>query len=376
MTLLQELDGYKTRHFLLRRWLNGSARRRLPGPVVYNQKLTNRTRSRALLLCPVSANAQDDKKADYGTVIGIDLGTAYSCVGVQQAGRIEIITNDQGHRLITPSWRLIDLKFNDQESSVTRSTRTCVPLLQPVEYLTRSQATQAYKQRRQAIRYRGDAREFTPEEFSAMVLGKTKETAETYLGKTVTHAVIAVPACLPVLRVINEPTAAAIAYVLEEGRRVAEHLLRSWWWYLRCNLRILGELKHEVEKAKHTLSSQQSTRLEIESFESDNDFSEMLTRAKFQELNMDLLRKTMRPIEQVLKDANLKKEDTDESAEDREHKEPSQGISPNEAVAYVVALQDGILSCDESLGHVVLVNRGTEDGDEVGEEMCAMLSAI
>ncbi|GBE80351.1 hypothetical protein SCP_0300660 [Sparassis crispa] len=103
-------------------------------------------------------------------------------------------------------------------------------------------------------------------------------------------------------------------------------------------------------------SRQQSTRLEIESFESDNDFSEMLTRAKFQELNMDLLRKTMRPIEQVLKDANLKKEDTDESAEDREHKEPSQGISPNEAVAYVVALQDGILSRDESLGHVVLVN--------------------
>lgn len=78
------------------------------------------------------------------------------------------------------------------------------------------------------------------------------------------------------------------------------------------NLRALGKLKREVEKAKRTLSSQQSVRLEIESFEDGNDFSETLTRAKFEELNMDLFRKTMRPIEQVLKDANVKKEDIDE----------------------------------------------------------------
>ena len=78
------------------------------------------------------------------------------------------------------------------------------------------------------------------------------------------------------------------------------------------NLKALGKLKREVEKAKRTLSSQQSTRLEIESFENGNDFSETLTRAKFEELNMDLFRKTMKPVEQVLKDANLKKEDIDE----------------------------------------------------------------
>lgn len=78
------------------------------------------------------------------------------------------------------------------------------------------------------------------------------------------------------------------------------------------NLRAMGKLKCEVEKAKCTLSSQQSTRVEIESFENGNGFSETLTRAKFKELNMDLFRKTMNPVEQVLKDANLKKEDINE----------------------------------------------------------------
>jgi endoplasmic reticulum chaperone BiP len=78
------------------------------------------------------------------------------------------------------------------------------------------------------------------------------------------------------------------------------------------NLRALGKLKREVEKAKRTLSSQQSTRLEIESFEDGKDFSETLTRAKFEELNIDLFRKTMKPVEQVLKDAGVKKEEIDE----------------------------------------------------------------
>jgi heat shock protein 5 len=78
------------------------------------------------------------------------------------------------------------------------------------------------------------------------------------------------------------------------------------------NNRALGKLKREVEKAKRTLSSQQSTRLEIESFEGGNDFSETLTRAKFEELNMDLFRKTLKPVEQVLKDAGVKKDEVDE----------------------------------------------------------------
>ncbi len=270
-----------------------------------------------------------------------------------------------------------------------------------------------------------------------MVLGKMKETAEAYLGRPVTHAVVTVPAYfndaqrqatkdagtiagLQVLRIINEPTAAAIAYGLDKkggesqiivydlgggtfdvsllsiddgvfevlatagdthlggedfDNRVIEYLVKQYkkktGTDVMGNLRALGKLKREVEKAKRTLSSQQSTRIEIEAFENGNDFSETLTRAKFEELNMDLFRKTMKPVEQVLKDANLKKEDIDEVVlvggstripkvqqllKEYFGKEPSKGINPDEAVAYGAAVQGGILAGDESLGDVVLVD--------------------
>jgi endoplasmic reticulum chaperone BiP len=167
---------------------------------------------------------------------------------------------------------------------------------------------------------------------------------------------------LQILRIINEPTAAAIAYGLDKksktesriivydlgggtfdvsllsiddgvfevlatagdthlggedfDNRVIEYFVKQYkkktGTDVSTNLRALGKLKREVEKAKRTLSSQQSTRLEIESFEDGNDLSETLTRAKFEELNLDLFRKTMKPVEQVLKDANVKKEEIDE----------------------------------------------------------------
>jgi len=167
---------------------------------------------------------------------------------------------------------------------------------------------------------------------------------------------------LQILRIINEPTAAAIAYGLDKksksesriivydlgggtfdvsllsiddgvfevlatagdthlggedfDNRVIEYFVKQYkkktGTDVSTNLRALGKLKREVEKAKRTLSSQQSTRLEIESFEDGNDLSETLTRAKFEELNLDLFRKTMKPVEQVLKDAGVKKEEVDE----------------------------------------------------------------
>lgn len=163
------------------------------------------------------------------------------------------------------------------------------------------------------------------------------------------------------LRIINEPTAAAIAYGLNKAagesqiivydlgggtfdvsllsiddgvfevlatagdtylggedfdNRVIEYLFKQYkkktGTDVTTNLRAMGKLKREVERAKRTLSNQQSTRIEIEAFEDGNNFSETLTRAKFEEINMDLFRKTMKPVEQVLKDAGVKKEDVDE----------------------------------------------------------------
>jgi len=265
---------------------------------------------------------------------------------------------------------------------VTRSigvyTLPIAPLLK-VSFVSRRPFKVVEKNGKPAIsvKHRGEKRYFTPEEISAMVLTKMKEIAETYLGKKVTHAVVTVPAYfnnaqrqatkdagtiagLQVLRIINEPTAAAIAYGLDkkggesqiivydlgggnfdvslfsidEGlfevlatagnthlggedfdNRVIDYFVKLYkkktGTDVSNNLRAMGKLKREVEKAKRTLSSQQSTKIEIECFEDGNDFSETLTRAKFETLNIDLFRKTMRSVKQVLKDAGLRKEDID-----------------------------------------------------------------
>jgi len=407
-----------------------------------------------ILLCPPAVSAED-KKSEYGTVIGIDLGTTYSCVAVQRGGRVEIIANDQGHR-ITPSW----VSFTDEERLIGDSAKNAFhsnPMNTVFDAkrligrriddpeVKRDQKHWPFKivERNSKpsvqVQYRGEERDFTPEEVSAMILTKMKETAEAYLGKKVTHAVVTVPAYfndaqrqatkdagtiagLQILRIINEPTAAAIAYGLDKksqsesriivydlgggtfdvsllsiddgvfevlstagdthlggedfDNRVIEYFVKQYkkktGTDVSTNLRALGKLKREVEKAKRTLSSQQSTRLEIESFEDGNDFSETLTRAKFEELNVDLFRKTMKPVEQVLKDANVKKEDIDEVVlvggstripkvqqllkEFFGGKEPSKGINPDEAVAYGAAVQGGILCGEEGTEGLVLVD--------------------
>ncbi|GAA6061656.1 hypothetical protein JCM10212_002533 [Sporobolomyces blumeae] len=409
----------------------------------------------ALLITLAPAHAQ---KEEYGTVIGIDLGTTYSCVGVQKNGRVEIIANDQGNR-ITPSYtafvegtgerlvgdaaknqapsnptntifdakRLIGRKFDDKE--VQRDMKHYPFKLKPG----------SHGQPMIEVTVGAGDRTFTAEEVSAMVLGKMKETAETYLGKKVTHAVVTVPAYfndaqrqatkdagtiagLNVLRVVNEPTAAAIAYGLDKtggertiivydlgggtfdvsllsiddgvfevlstagdthlggedfDNRVIDYFVKLWkrkhdGQDITKNLRTMGKLKREVEKAKRTLSSQMSTKVEIESFFEGEDLSETLTRAKFEELNMDLFRKTMKPVEQVLKDAGVKKEQVDDIVlvggstripkvqellkEYFNGKEPTKGINPDEAVAYGAAVQGGILSGEEGLGDVVLID--------------------
>ncbi|CAG8454349.1 7245_t:CDS:1 [Cetraspora pellucida] len=387
-------------------------------------------------------------------VIGIDLGTTYSCVAVHINGRVEILANDQGNR-ITPSY----VAFTDEERLVgdaaknqaaNNPTNTVFDAKRLIGRRFSDKEVQndmrhfpfkvIDKDGKPAIQVqvKGEEKTFTPEEISAMVLGKMKEIAESYLGKKVTHAVVTVPAYfndaqrqatkdagtiagLNVLRIVNEPTAAAIAYGLDKSdgerqilvydlgggtfdvsllsiddgvfevlatagdthlggedfdNRVIDHFVRLYKKKNKVDitkdLKTMGKLKREVEKAKRTLSSQMSTRIEIESFHEGKDFSETLTRAKFEELNNDLFKKTLQPVEQVLKDANVDKKDVHDIVlvggstripkvvqlleEFFNGRKASKNINPDEAVAYGAAIQGGILSGDERVKDILLVD--------------------
>uniref|UniRef100_A0A7P0TB36 Endoplasmic reticulum chaperone BIP n=1 Tax=Homo sapiens TaxID=9606 RepID=A0A7P0TB36_HUMAN len=409
-----------------------------------------------LLLLSAARAEEEDKKEDVGTVVGIDLGTTYSCVGVFKNGRVEIIANDQGNR-ITPSYvaftpegeRLIGDAAKNQLTSNPENTVFDAKRLigrtwndpsvqQDIKFLPFKVVEKKTKPYIQVDIGGGQTKTFAPEEISAMVLTKMKETAEAYLGKKVTHAVVTVPAYfndaqrqatkdagtiagLNVMRIINEPTAAAIAYGLDkrEGeknilvfdlgggtfdvslltidngvfevvatngdthlggedfdQRVMEHFIKLYKKKtgkdVRKDNRAVQKLRREVEKAKRALSSQHQARIEIESFYEGEDFSETLTRAKFEELNMDLFRSTMKPVQKVLEDSDLKKSDIDEIVlvggstripkiqqlvkEFFNGKEPSRGINPDEAVAYGAAVQAGVLSGDQDTGDLVLLD--------------------
>ncbi|KAL1960365.1 hypothetical protein VTO42DRAFT_8325 [Malbranchea cinnamomea] len=406
------------------------------------------------LVGTVHAEEQSPLQENYGTVIGIDLGTTYSCVGVMQNGKVEILANDQGNR-ITPSYvaftdeeRLVGDAAKNQYASNPKRTIFDVKRLIGRKYDDSDvqkdikhfpfKVVNVDDKPQVRVEVNGKPRNFTPEEVSAMVLGKMKDIAEGYLGKTVTHAVVTVPAYfndaqrqatkdagtiagLNVLRVVNEPTAAAIAYGLDKtgderqiivydlgggtfdvsllsvdngafevlatagdthlggedfDQRVINHFVKKYNKEHNVDItkdaKTMGKLKREVEKAKRTLSSQMSTRIEIEAFHNGNDFSETLTRAKFEELNMDLFKKTLRPVEQVLKDAGVKKSEVDDIVlvggstripkvqqlieEFFGGKKASKGINPDEAVAFGAAVQGGVLSGDSGASEVVLLD--------------------
>ncbi|XP_046917594.2 endoplasmic reticulum chaperone BiP [Dermatophagoides farinae] len=413
-------------------------------------------------------------KQDVGTVIGIDLGTTYSCVGVFKNGRVEIIPNDQGNR-ITPSYvaftaegeRLIGDAAKNQLTSNPENTVFDVKRLIGREWGDSTVQSDIKffpfkvieKNAKPHIKVEtgSGTKVFAPEEISAMVLTKMKETAEAYLGKKVTHAVVTVPAYfndaqrqatkdagtiagLNVMRIINEPTAAAIAYGLDkkEGeknilvfdlgggtfdvslltidngvfevvatngdthlggedfdQRVMEHFIKLYKKKtgkdIRSDNRAVQKLRREVEKAKRTLSGAHQARIEIESMFEGEDFSEVLTRAKFEELNMDLFRSTLKPVQKVLEDSDLQKKDIDEIVlvggstripkiqqlvkEFFNGKEPTRGINPDEAVAYGAAVQAGVLSGEENTGELVLldVNPLTMGIETVGGVMTKLI---
>eukprot|EP00212_Chloropicon_laureae_P009578 CAMPEP_0197493122 /NCGR_PEP_ID=MMETSP1311-20131121/19254_1 /TAXON_ID=464262 /ORGANISM="Genus nov. species nov., Strain RCC856" /LENGTH=675 /DNA_ID=CAMNT_0043038311 /DNA_START=205 /DNA_END=2232 /DNA_ORIENTATION=+ len=391
----------------------------------------------------VAADEENGNEGKLGTTIGIDLGTTYSCVGVYKNGRVEIIANEQGNR-ITPSY----VAFSDDErligdaaknQATTNPDRTIYDVKRLIGREFSDKTVQkdkkllsfdiVEKDKKPYVSTKvqsGDVKVFSPEEISAMILGKMKEIAEGFLGKKVKNAVVTVPAYfndaqrqatkdagtiagLNVARVINEPTAAAIAYGLDKkggeknilvfdlgggtfdvsiltidngvfevistngdthlggedfDQRVMQYFIKlikkKHQKDVTTDKRAMQKLRREAERAKRALSSQHQVRVEVESLIGDIDLSEPLTRARFEELNADLFKKTLTPVKKAMNDAGFEKSEIDDIVlvggstripkvqsmlkDYFDGKEPSKGINPDEAVAYGAAVQGGILS--------------------------------
>ena len=394
-----------------------------------------------------SISGPTKKKEVDGPVVGIDLGTTYSCVGIFKNGRVEIIPNEFGNR-ITPSFvawtdeeRLVgEAAKNQAHLNPKRSVYVVKRLIgrafdekevqRDLKWLPYDVVSKGGKPYIRARIQGGEEKTLSPEEISAMILVKMKEIAENYLGREVKHAVITVPAYfndqqrqatkdaglisgLDVLRIINEPTAAAIAYGMDKkagekniivfdlgggtfdvslltidngvfevvatagdthlggedfDQRLTEHFVKVFKKKnnkdIKEDPRSMQKLKGEVEKAKRDLSSVHQTKITIENLIDGLDFSETITRARFEELCNDLFKKTLQPVQQVLEDAGMKKTDIDEVVlvggstripkvqqlikDFFNGKEPNRGINPDEAVAYGAAVQGGILGGETS----------------------------
>merc|ERR1719158_1983877 len=390
-----------------------------------------------------------------GLSVGIDLGTTYSCVGCWQHKQVEIISNDQGYRT-TPSY----VAFTDSERLIGDAAKSQVAM-NPANTIFDAKrligrdfgdssvqkdmktwpfavVKGANNKPQVQVLFKGEKKAFFAEEISSMVLTKMKEIAEAYLADDVKNAVVTVPAYfndsqrnatkdagkiagLNVMRIINEPTAAAIAYglknkdgggemnvlifdlgggtfdvsllTIEDGifevkstagdthlggedfdSNMVNFFLKEFKRKHRAaagkdggidkNPRALRRLRTACERAKRTLSASTTAFIEIDALHGGVDFNSTISRAKFEEMNMSLFKKTMEPVERVLRDAHTSKGSVDEVVlvggstripkiqsllkDFFSGKEPSKSINPDEAVAYGATVQAAIL--DNTIG--------------------------
>lgn len=385
--------------------------------------------------------------------IGIDLGTTNSCVGVWQNNRVEIIANDQGNRT-TPSY----VAFTDEERLIgdaakNQSAMNPTKTIYDAKRLIGRDFNDEHVQNDMKLwpfdvinekgkpKIKVDEHRYYPEEISAMVLTKMKNIAEQYLGKDVKECVITVPAYFgdaqrqatkdagviagfDVKRIINEPTAAAIAYGLDKkctseknvlvfdsgggthdislitiedgvfevkatagdshlgGEDIDECLVKHFLQEFKRkhkkdasdNKRSIKRLKNSCERMKRTLSSSSQASFEIDSFYDGIDYVGTLSRARFEEICTHIFKRTMEPVDKVLRDSKLSKKDVDDIilvggttripkiqqmlSDYFNGKELCKSVNPDEAVAYGAAVQGAILSGEdnETLNEVLLLD--------------------
>jgi heat shock protein 5 len=410
------------------------------------------------VLASISVSDEDQKPLQrIRKVIGIDLGTRYSCVAVWQNGTVELIPNEDGSTItasvvsfganpplvgdaameqmttdpentIVDIMRIMGLPFDDE---------TLQNEIKPLPYRVVNQGNHPYIQ----VKFRGRTELFSPEEICAMILEKMKKIAEKHLGGLVTSAVITVPAYfnhaqrkatidaakiagLNVIRILNKPTAAALAYRYERlagqwecenilafdlgGGKLDISVIHVDYWNVEVlatngdthlggqdfderviaeladryknktgndttgNRKAMAMLRREAEKVRRNLSSVDQVTIEIENFNDGDDFVETLTRARFEELNADLFRKTMSPVQNAIKDSGLSKSGIDDvvlvGGSSRipkiqqlirdffNGKELSKSINPEEAIAHGAAIQAALLSDEVDTLPVILAN--------------------
>ncbi|XVF83644.1 hypothetical protein PTKIN_Ptkin16aG0506400 [Pterospermum kingtungense] len=393
-----------------------------------------------------------------GPTIGIDLGTTYSCVGVWQYNSVEIIPNNQGNRT-TPSF----VAFTDTERLIGDAAKYQVArnpintVFDAKRLIGRRFSDPSVQDDLKrwpfkviagagdkpmiVVNYKGEEKQFAAEEISSMVLTKMRKIAEAYLGSTIKNAVVTVPAYfndsqrratknagviagLNVIRILNEPTAAAVAYgldkkdscdgekdvlifdlgggtldvsllTIEQGifevkatagdthlggedfdNRMVNHFVQEFRRKNRKDIignpRALRRLRTACERAKRHLSSTAKTTIEIDKFYEGIDFYSTITRARFEELCMDLFRKCMEPVVKCLSDAKKDKSSVHDVVlvggstripkvqqllqDFFNGKELCKSINPDEAVAYGAAVQAAILSGEEKVQDMLLLD--------------------